>query len=471
MTEGDLPDPTLEARREGTPLEVFRAFLRLGLTSFGGPVAHLGYFREELVTRRRWVDDRDYADLVALSQFLPGPASSQVGFALGLGRAGTRGALAAWVAFTLPSAILMVAFAYGSAWLDNPVGDGILHGLKIVAVAIVAQAVWGMARTLTPDPRRASIAVGAVLVALLFAGSIGQVVAIALGAVAGALLCRTASGEVAGAVRLPVSRRAGVVALVVFGALLVGLPLAAATIGGRALEVADAFYRAGALVFGGGHVVLPLLQAEVVDSGWVSDAEFLAGYGAAQAVPGPLFTFAAIPRRARRAPGLRDSSPPRSRSSRSSSRGSCSSSACCRSGTPSAPSPSPRRRCAGANAAVVGILAAALYDPVFVTAIDGPASFALALVCFVLLVSWRTPPWVVVIVGRRRRRAAHGALIRRSPIRLIRRTPIRRSPICRSPICRDRRAEILLGVTGERSGALRTAHAPHPAVTGAGRAR
>ena len=401
----DSPDESgTPGHTHGTVGEVFRTFLRLGLTSFGGPIAHLGYFRDELVTRRRWLRDREYADLVALSQFLPGPASSQVGFALGLHRAGPFGALAAWAAFTLPSAVLLVAFAYGAALFDNVIGSGVLVGLKIVAVAIVAQAVWGMARTLTPDARRASIAVGAALMVLVVAGSIGQVAAIVVGGAAGLLLCRSDPAEITGELTLPVSRRVGVTALASFAALMIGLPLAAAATSNTVLDIADAFYRAGALVFGGGHVVLPLLQAEVVP-GWVTPEQFLAGYGAAQAVPGPLFTFAAY-LGALAAPGA--------------------------AGLLTAATAlvavfapgllllvgvlpfwnSFRTRTAaqavmrGANAAVVGILAAALYDPVFVTAVVDPASFGLALVCFVLLVSWRVPPWAVVIVG-----AAGGVLV------------------------------------------------------------
>ncbi len=388
----------LRTTRNGSVGEVFGAFLKLGVTSFGGPVAHLGFFRDELVQRRRWVDENEYADLVALSQFLPGPASSQVGFSLGLLRAGPWGALAAWVAFTLPSAILLVAFAYGASLLDNVVGAGMVTGLKIVAVAIVAQAVWGMARSLTPDARRASIAVGAALIVLFLAGSTGQVVAIVLGALAGLAFCRSGTGDITGTLHLPVSRRAGAIALTLFALLLVGLPVAAAALPRVAVEIADGFYRAGALVFGGGHVVLPLLQAEAIDGGWVSAEQFLAGYGAAQAVPGPLFTFAAY-LGALAAPGPAGFATAaialvavflpgflllvgvlpfwnrfRSR-------------------------PAAQSLMRGANAAVVGILAAALYDPVFVTAVVDPASFGLALTCFVLLVSWRTPPWVVVIVG------------------------------------------------------------------------
>lgn len=385
-------------RRDGSPGEVFLAFLKLGVTSFGGPVAHIGFFRAELVTRRRWVDEEDYASVVALSQFLPGPASSQVGFALGLLRAGALGALAAWLAFTLPSAILMVAFAYSATLFDNVIGSGILNGLQVVAVAIVAQAVWGMARTLTPDARRATIAVGAALIVLLFSNSIGQFAAIALGALAGLMFTRTEPAPAGGAVAFPVTRTVGVVCLTLFAGLLVALPVAANLTTSTAIDVADGFYRAGALVFGGGHVVLPLLQAETITSGWVTPEQFLTGYGVAQAMPGPLFTFAAY-LGALAAPGalglvtaaialvavfipgflvlvgvLPFWNTFRTKSVAQS-------------------------LIRGANAAVVGILAAALYDPVFVTAIVDPATFALALVCFLLLVSWRVPPWVVVIAG------------------------------------------------------------------------
>lgn len=279
--------------RTGSAWEVFRVFLRLGLTSFGGPVAHLGYFRSELVERRAWLDDREYGDLVALCQFLPGPASSQVGFGVGLHRAGIRGALAAFVAFTLPSAAIMVAFAYGAAVFAGPIGGGVLTGLKIVAVAIVAQAVLGMARTLTPDRRRASIAALAAVAALVLAGSLGQILAIVLGAVAGYLFCRTQPATPGPSLHVPVRRSVGVLCLAASGILLLGAPILAAATGSGAVALFDAFFRSGAFVFGGGHVVLPLLQAAVVDPGWVSDPQFLAGYGAAQALPGPLFTFAA----------------------------------------------------------------------------------------------------------------------------------------------------------------------------------
>ncbi len=392
--------PDTDTASRGSAVEVFWAFLRLGVTSFGGPVAHLGYFRDDLVARRRWMTDKAYADLVALCQFLPGPASSQVGFAMGLHRAGTLGALAAFIAFTLPSAILMVAFAFGTALFEGVIGAGLLTGLKIVAVAIVAQAVWGMAKSLTPDARRASIAVVAAVVALLLAGSIGQVLAIVLGALAGLLLCRsvpTALGDT-GLMRFPVSRTAGITTLVAFVVILLGMPILAALTGGGALTLFDTFYRAGALVFGGGHVVLPLLQAGVVETGWVSPEQFLAGYGAVQAMPGPLFTFsaylgtlstvgpggvlgAAIALVAIFLPGflllvgvLPFWNALRTRTWMQS-------------------------LMRGANAAVVGILGAALYNPLFTTGIVGAGSFSLALVCFVLLVAWKLPPWAVVIVG------------------------------------------------------------------------
>lgn len=276
----------------GRPTEVFWAFLKLGLTSFGGPIAHLGYFRDELVLRRKWLDDKGYGDLVALCQFLPGPASSQVGFALGLMRGGPLGAFAAWTAFTLPSALILFAFAMAAAALDNPVGQGLLHGLKLVAVAVVAQAVWGMAKSLTPDRPRAGIALAAVF-AVTFGGTLGQLAAIFIGAVLGLALCRQLTAHSDTTISFGVSKSVGAMCLVVFFALLLALPLIAASVNSQGINLFDAFYRSGSLVFGGGHVVLPLLEAETVRPGWVSSGSFLAGYGVAQAVPGPLFTFAA----------------------------------------------------------------------------------------------------------------------------------------------------------------------------------
>ncbi|MFN4282110.1 MAG: chromate efflux transporter [Alphaproteobacteria bacterium] len=393
-----MTDTTSEtARAGGTPSEVFRVFLKLGLTSFGGPIAHLGYFRDELVTRRRWISESGYADLVALCQFLPGPASSQVGLALGLMRGGPLGALAAWIAFTLPSALLLIAFGFGAATIGGPLAGGVLNGLKIVAVAIVAQAVWGMARSLCPDRERAAIAVGAIVVVAAMPGAFGQIGAIALGMIAGLALGRGRGDALGGgSVAMPISRGFGLACLALFFGLLILLPLVAGQ--SQTLAVVDAFYRAGALVFGGGHVVLPLLETEVVRSGWVSPDDFLAGYGAAQAVPGPLFTFAAFL------------------------------------GTVLQPAPNgflgaaialaavfaggflillgalpfwdrlrtrPRMQSLmqGANAAVVGILGAALYSPVFTSAIVGLPQFALAAGCFVLLMAWKCPPWIVVLVA------------------------------------------------------------------------
>ena len=388
-------EQSILAAHRGTVGEVFAAFLKLGLTSFGGPIAHLGYFREAFVVRRSWIDEAGYADLVALCQFLPGPASSQVGFALGLLRAGPLGAVAAWVGFTLPSACLMLLFAYGASRFDGPVGIAVIHGLNLVAVAVVAQAVWGMARTLTPDRPRAALALAALVTVTLLGGAWGQVAAIGAGAIGGIWLCRATATATRRPIRLAVSRTVGVACLALFALLLVGLPLLASTSGLQGLALFDAFYRSGALVFGGGHVVLPLLQAAVVAPGWTDDATFLAGYGVAQAMPGPLFTFAAylgavvapVPRGILGAavalvaiflPGLLillgalpfwDALRAR---------------------------PAAQAALRGVNAAVVGVLAAALYDPVWISAVVSPYDFAIAAVGFVLLTVWRLPPIAVV---------------------------------------------------------------------------
>jgi len=395
-----------DARASGNWREVLAAFLRLGLTSFGGPVAHLGYFREEFVHRRRWLDDKSYADLVALCQFLPGPASSQVGLAVGLLRGGYAGAFAAWIGFTLPSAVAMVAFGYGIGALGDAAGSGWSHGLKVAAVAVVAQAVLGMARTLAPDRARATLAVAAAIIALGAPSSWGQIGAIALGGIVGALLLR-GGGEATAPAALPlnVSRTLGALLLVAFFVLLIGLPLLAAAIPSQALREFDAFYRAGSLVFGGGHVVLPLLQASVVPPGWVSNDAFLAGYGAAQAVPGPLFTFAAYL-------GTVMGPPPN---------GWIGASICLV--AIFLPSfflvigalpfweelrrrPLAQASLRGVNAAVVGLLLAALYQPVWTVGITNAADFALAVAAFLLLFMWQTPPWLVVILS-----AAAGALM------------------------------------------------------------
>jgi chromate transporter len=386
------------AKRAGSPFEVLLIFFKLGLSCFGGPIAHIGYFRDEFVVRRRWLDESAYADVVALCQFLPGPASSQVGFSIGLMRAGYLGAAAAWTGFTLPSAILLVLFAYGAGNLHGAIGTGLLHGLKLVAVAIVAQAVWGMARTLCPDRERASIAAIAALIILFSGASLAQIGAIVFGGAAGLWLCRNGLPGELGHLAVPVSRRAGVVALIAFFVLLGGLPLLVTLAVAPGAALFEAFYRSGALVFGGGHVVLPLLREAFVTPGWVSDDAFLAGYGAAQAVPGPLFTFAAYL-------GAVANPPPHGVAG----------------GVVgligiflpgilvllgTLPFWNGLRRKTGAqammrgvNAAVVGLLGAALYNPVWTSSVHAPADLGIALVGFVLLMAWRAPPLVVVVVS------------------------------------------------------------------------
>ena len=373
--------------------EIFLVFLKLGLTSFGGPIAHLGYFRAEFVERRRWLTERAFAELVALAQFLPGPASSQTGFAIGLMRGGAFGALAAWTGFTLPSALLMLAFAYGARPLGEAGwGGGLLHGLKLAAVAIVAQAALGMAKSLCPDGPRAAIALASLTLMSFAHGSLAQLGAIAGGGALGLAFSRGAGETGADDFAPPVSRRAGIACLALFLALL-ALSFAPARAGLAAL--AAAFYRSGALVFGGGHVVLPLLSDAVVAPGWVSNGAFLSGYGAAQALPGPLFSLAAYLGAVAGAPpaGLVGGATalvaiflpgmlallgalPFWRALRA----------------------EPRAQAAmrGVNAAVVGLLAAALYDPVWTSAVLRGSDFAAAAIGFALLVVWRAPPLVVV---------------------------------------------------------------------------
>lgn len=400
---GHVQEPTDEATTKDTmtasgPTEVFRAFLKLGVTSFGGPTAHLGYFRDELVHRRGWVTDQQYAQLVALCQFLPGPASSQVGFALGLIRGGYLGALAAWFAFTMPSAVLLVLFAMGAVALDGPVGQGLLLGLKAVAVAVVAHAVWGMAKTLTPDLRRILIGLGALALALFVPGTAGQLSAIIAGLVLGMLVCRRVVVADRQPLSVRVSKRVGISCAVVFGLLLVGLPVLVAATNNAWVAMTDAFYRAGALVFGGGHVVLPLLQGEPAITSAVTQDQFLAGYGAAQAVPGPLFTFAAflgfemgegatawssaaVALVAVFVPGLLLllAVLPFWNAVRNNT--------------------TVAAAMAGANAAVVGILAAALITPIITSGITGIAALLIALGCFALLQFAKLPAWAVVITG------------------------------------------------------------------------
>jgi chromate transporter len=379
----------------GSALEVFLAFLRLGLTSFGGPVAHLGYFRTEFVERRRWLGDAGFTDMVALCQFLPGPASSQTGMMIGLSRAGYGGMAAAWLGFTTPSAVLMTLFAFAAPAFSRFVGSDWLHGLRLAAVAVVAQAVLSMTRTLAPDRERATIAVAAALAALWAPSALTQLGAIAAGLLLGLVLLRTGDAPARPELPVVVGRRVGAAALALFAVLLVGLPFLAGASGSHAVDLFARFYRVGSLVFGGGHVVLPLLQAEVVPRGWVSQSAFLSGYGAAQAVPGPLFTFAAYL------------------------------------GAAMGPAPNgwagaalclvaifapsfllvigvlpfwdalrARREAQGAlkgaNAAVVGLLAAALYNPVWTTAVATPTDVGLVLAAFLLLAAWKAPPLVVV---------------------------------------------------------------------------
>lgn len=384
--------------RRGSIRDVFKAFLLLGVTAFGGPVAHLGYFRHEFVARRQWLSEQAYADLVALCQFLPGPASSQVGFAIGMQRAGLWGGVAAWTAFTLPSAVLLVMFALSAAAFDNATGNAIINGLKITAVAIVAHAVWGMARTLCPDLRRAGIALAALLIVASLGGTSGQLLAIVMGAMAGGWLCRGDTTRPSdNAMALSLSPRVSITAGVLFISLLIGLPLLAAGIDAAPVAVMDAFYRAGALVFGGGHVVLPLLQTAVVDPQWVSAEHFIAGYGAAQAIPGPLFTFAAylgavMPSFVHPAIGvplallmiflpgilLLIAVLPYWQRLR---------------GAPHA-----QALMRGTNAAVVGLLAAALIHPIASSALISIPAIIMALIGFLLLTVWRAPAWAVVMV-------------------------------------------------------------------------
>jgi chromate transporter len=389
------PDEDLRNQSYGSLLEVLWVSTRLGLTSFGGPIAHLGYFHEEYVKRKRWIDERSYADLVALCQFLPGPASSQVGIAIGIVRAGLLGGIAAWIGFTLPSALALIAFAFGIGAFANATDAGWLHGLKVVAVAVVAQAVWGMARSLCPDRERATIAILAAIVALTWPSAVGQLSSIAVAGVLGLVIFPGTASSPLSHKWFPVGKKSGIAAWVLFFTLLLGLPLFRQIAPSHGLEVFDSFFRVGSLVFGGGHVVLPLLQAEVVGPGWVTNEQFVAGYGAAQAVPGPLFTFSAYL-------GTVMSSEPN--------------------GWKGAilalvgiflPSfllitgalpfwdilrsvPLFQSALKGINAAVVGLLLTALYKPVWTSAIYSPADFGLGLVAFGLLMFWKCPPWLVV---------------------------------------------------------------------------
>ncbi len=384
---------------KNSSLGIFLTFLKLGCTSFGGPIAHLGYFRDEFVTRLRWLNDRDYADLVALCQFLPGPASSQVGLGLGFSRAGFRGAFSAWAGFTLPSAVLMVGFALVLIHSQAETLGNWLQGLKVVAVAVVAQALWGMGKSLCPDRERVTLAVLAALLMIWIPGVSGQLSAMVLGGLAGWFWLGGGSSDsdLPSSALSGVGSRIGIFLLALFTLLLLVLPLLAGRYDNIYLGLFDSFYRAGSLVFGGGHVVLPLLETELVANGQVSEDLFLAGYGAAQALPGPLFTFAGY-LGAVAAPGsqaviaaglallaiflpgallLLGILPVWARARKL---------------------PSIQKIMSGVNAAVVGLLLAAFYDPVWTSAINTPADFSLALVAFVAMFFWRLPPWLVVVL-------------------------------------------------------------------------
>lgn len=381
------------APREGF-IGILLIFLRLGLTSFGGPIAHIGYLREEFVARRRWMSEQSYADLVALAQFMPGPASSQTGFAIGVLRGGLPGGLAAWLGFTMPSALVMLLAAYGVDLAASGTGAGVVHGLKLVAVAVVAQAVWGMAGSLCPDRTRATIAVLATLALLLLPSAVTQIGVILSGAAAGIVLLRDGAPANDATLGFRVPAGAGIAALVIFSVLLVGLPLLAAA-GSHALALAEASYRAGSLVFGGGHVVLPLLERAFVPTGWISADAFLAGYGVAQAVPGPLFTFAAFL-------GAAQGFPPNGVLGAMI--------ALCMVFLPGLlliygmlpfwdgfrRRPTAQAVLRGVNAAVVGILLAALFDPIWTSSVRTPVDFAIALAAFAALVLWKVPAWLVV---------------------------------------------------------------------------
>lgn len=384
--------------------QIFWIFLKLGLTSFGGPVAHLGYFHQAFVLKLRWLSEAEYADLVALCQFLPGPSSSQVGLALGYRQAGYAGALSAWLGFTLPSALILLGFALGLSQFEQLLSTGVVHGLKVVAVAVVAQAVWGMARQLCPDVARINLMLLACAAVLLFSHAWMQLLVIAIAALIGVLCFADKVSPISSsALSLTVSKTSrkfnmSVVWLVLFIGLLFGLPLLQQLYPSATLAMFDAFYRSGALVFGGGHVVLPLLQAEVVHSGWVSADRFLAGYALAQAVPGPLFTFAAyLGASMQHAPsGLAGAVV-----------------ALIAIFLPSflvlfavLPHWDHLRQYAkvqaglmAVNAAVVGILLAALYQPIWSSSIVTPIDFCLALLGFVALMFWKLPPWLLVLGG------------------------------------------------------------------------
>ncbi|WP_054957279.1 chromate transporter [Paenibacillus dakarensis] len=394
------PQSHTKQQQKGSILEILSASTKLGLTSFGGPIAHLGYFRDEYVKRRKWLDEKSYADLVALCQFLPGPASSQVGISIGIMRGGLLGGIASWIGFTLPSALALMVFAFALNNYDVT-NAGWLHGLMIVAVAVVAQAVWGMARSLAPDRTRGTIAILTAIITLLWPFAYSQWILIAAAGLFGRFFLTKSEIPETPHIGISISRRTAVVAWVIFFGLLIGLPLLRTMTASHWLAVFDSFYRVGSLVFGGGHVVLPMLQAEVVPSGWLTDSQFLAGYGAAQAVPGPLFTFSAyigtvmngwtgawialiamfLPSFLLVIGALPFWDAIRRR-------------------------PNFQSALKGINAAVVGILLASLFNPIWIKAIHTPYDFSLAIAAFGLLMLWKLPPWVIVLLS-----AAGGALI------------------------------------------------------------
>ncbi len=387
-----------EAQPTESAWSVFLIFLRLGLTSFGGPVAHIAYFRDELITQRRWLSEQHYADLLALCHFLPGPSSSQVGMCLGISQAGYTGAFAAWFGFTMPSALLLILFAVGLTNYHDMLPSSALHGLTIVAVAVIIQAVWGMGRSLCPDKPRITLMIAVSCFLLLFPSSWAQVLAILAAAAIGLFVCTPEKNQPHQPLNINITKQQGVIWISLFFVLLFSLPLLVELVPSQSVQLFDSFYRTGSLVFGGGHVVLPLLQAETVQNGLLTEEVFLAGYGATQAVPGPLFTFAAflgaaingtsgvfitamicliaifIPSFLLIAGALPFWEKLRHQSQ-------------------------VRAAFMGVNAAVVGLLLAALYNHAWVGAIQSPQDVVLMLVALTALTIWKLPPWLVVIGG------------------------------------------------------------------------
>ncbi|PAE44019.1 chromate transporter [Bacillus sp. 7884-1] len=374
-------------------LEILIVSAKLGLTSFGGPIAHLGYFHDEYVRRRKWLDEQAYANLVALCQFLPGPASSQVGIGIGVMRGGLLGGILAFVGFTTPSVVIVILFALILKGMD--IGNaGWIHGLKIVAVAVVAHAIWGMAQKLTPDLSRKLIALLVLIFTLLWQTAYTQVSVILIAAVAGFIIYKGQREEFPSTIQVPLSRRFAFICLGLFFGLLIVLPILRELTTSSWVAMFDSFYRSGSLVFGGGHVVLPLLEREFVTNGWLSKEAFLAGYGAAQAVPGPLFTFAAyigaimdgwvgglLATIAIFLPAfllVLGTLPFWESLSHN---------------------PKIKGALMGVNAAVVGILISAFYDPIWTSSIIAPIDFAFAALLFSMLSYWKLPPWVIVVTG------------------------------------------------------------------------